>query len=56
MGTGHYYFDEMRGSLKLGSKSAFCTHKTQYLQYKLSKSQQPQQQQCRKRENEIKIP
>jgi hypothetical protein len=23
MGTGHYYFDEMRSSLKLGSKSAF---------------------------------
>jgi hypothetical protein len=38
---------------KLGSKSAFCTHETHYLQNKLSKSQQLHQQQCRKRKREI---
>jgi hypothetical protein len=33
MGTGHYYFDEMRSSFNLVqiSKSAFCAHETQYL-------------------------
>jgi hypothetical protein len=37
VGTGHYYFDEMRSSFKkLGSKSAFCAHETQYLQKKIS--------------------
>jgi hypothetical protein len=38
------------------SKSSFCAHETQYLQNKLSKSQPPQQQQCRKMEREIKSP
>jgi hypothetical protein len=37
-------------------KSAFCAHETQYLQNKLSKSQQLHQQQCRKRELKIKGP
>jgi hypothetical protein len=53
MGTGHYYFDEMRS---LVQNQLFARKKNQYLQNKLSKSQQPHQQQCRKREREIKSP
>jgi hypothetical protein len=53
MGTGHYYFDAMRSSFNLVQNQLLCAQKNQYLQNKLSKSQQPQQQ-GRKREHEIK--
>jgi hypothetical protein len=32
MGTGHYYFDEMRSSFNLVQNQLFGAHETQYLQ------------------------
>jgi hypothetical protein len=54
MGTGHYYFDEMKSSFNLVRNQLFALRK--YLQNKLSESQQPNQQQYRKREREIQSP
>jgi hypothetical protein len=53
MGTGRYYFDEMRSSFNLDQNQLFARH---YLLNKLPKSQQHRQQQCRKRERKIKSP
>jgi hypothetical protein len=53
MGTGHYYFDEMRSSFGLVQNQLFALKKLNI--YK-TESQQPHQQQCRKREHEIKSP
>jgi hypothetical protein len=49
MGTGHYYFDEM-------VQNQLFALKILNIYKKLSESQQPHQQQCRKREREIKSP
>jgi hypothetical protein len=58
MATGHYYFEEMRSSFNLVQNHLFALTKLNI--YKTSclnsESQQPHQQQCRKREREIKSP
>jgi hypothetical protein len=53
MGTGHYYFDEMRSSFNLVQNQIFALTK---LNKQTVKSQQLHQQQRRKREREIKSP
>jgi hypothetical protein len=53
MGTGHYYFDEMRSFFNLVQNQLFALKKLNI--YKTT-SQQLHQQQCRKREREIKSP
>jgi hypothetical protein len=32
MGTGHYYFDEMRSTFNFVQNQLFAAHETQYLQ------------------------
>jgi hypothetical protein len=54
MGTGHYYFDEMRSSFYLVQNQLIALTKLNI--NKLSESQQPHQQQCRKMGREIKSP
>jgi hypothetical protein len=57
MGTGHYYFDEMRSSFNLVQNQLFALKKLNiYKRNCLNLSNHTSMQQCRKREREIKSP